>query len=95
MVYEEYIKEYIIKEKTEEEHDMALMSSIIETKKELENANKNYEYAEGELIDYYLYQIKACQSKLNYLLKKAKNKGIILDRIKEVKLRKEQESKVV
>ena len=26
----------------------------------------------GDLIDYYLYQIKATQAKYNYLLKKAK-----------------------
>lgn len=48
---------------------------------------KNYEYAEGELIDYYAYQIKAEQSKLNYLLKKAKSKSLELDMINEIKLR--------
>ena len=48
---------------------------------------RNYEYAEGELIDYYAYQIKAEQSKLNYLLKKAKSKSLELDMINEIKLR--------
>ena len=95
MIYEQYIKEHILKEKTEEQFNTDLMISIIQTKQELENANNNFKYAEGELIDYYLYQIKASQSKLNYLLKKAKKNGIILDRIKELELRKEQESQVV
>ena len=38
----------------------------------MSNARNNYEFAEGELIDYYLYQIKANQAKLDYLIKKAK-----------------------
>lgn len=60
----------------------------MKTKMDLENSSTNYEYAEDELIDYYLYQIKANQAKLNYLLRKAKKSGIILDRIKELELRK-------
>lgn len=51
---------------------------------------RNYEYAEGELIDFYLYQLKANQSKLNYLLCKAKRDGVELERIKEIEIRKEQ-----
>lgn len=94
MIYEEYSKEHKIKEKTEEQLNTELIKSIIKTKKDLENANKNYEYADGELIDYYLYQIKANQSKLNYLLKKAKKNGIILDRIQEIQLRKWREIEV-
>ena len=43
------------------------------------------------MIDYYLYEIKANQAKLNYLLKKAKKSGIILDRINEIEIRKIQE----
>lgn len=74
MIYEEYSKEHKIREKTEDQLNIELIKSIIKTKRDLENANKNYEYAEGELIDYYLYQIKANQSKLNYLLKKSKEK---------------------
>lgn len=48
---------------------------------------KNYEFAEGELIDYYLYQIKANQAKLNYLIKKSKANGITIDRIKQIELK--------
>lgn len=89
-MHEEYIKEKNIMERTEEELDIELIKSIIKTKQDLKDSNKNYEFAEGELIDYYLYQIKANQSKLNYLLKKAKKNGLIIDMIKEIELRKEQ-----
>lgn len=87
---EEYIKETGIIERTEEELNIELIKSIIKTKQDLQDSNKNYEFAEGELIDYYLYQIKANQSKLNYLLKKAKKNGIIIDMIKEIEIRKQQ-----
>lgn len=87
-MHEEFVRELKLVEKTEEEFNIELIKSIIKTKTDLENANKNYEFAEGELIDYYLYQIKANQSKLNYLLKKAKRNGIIIDMIKEIEIRK-------
>ena len=87
---EEYIKETSIIERTEEELDVELIKSIIRTKQDLKNSHKNYEFAEGELIDYYLYEIKANQSKLNYLLKKAKKNGLIIDMIKEIEIRKQQ-----
>lgn len=87
-MYEEYVKEPKLIEKTEEELNVELIKSIIKTKIELENANRNYEFAEGELIDYYLYQIKANQSKLNYLLRKAKKNGIIIDMIKQIEIRR-------
>jgi hypothetical protein len=86
----EYIHETDIIERTEEEIDIELIKSIIQTKQDLQNSNCNYEFAEGELIDYYLYQIKANQSKLNYLLKKAKNDGLIIDMVKEIEIRREQ-----
>ena len=87
-MYEDFVKEIDLIEKSEEEVNIELIKSIIKTKTDLENANKNYEFAEGELIDYYLYQIKANQSKLNYLLKKAKHDGIIIDMIKQIEIRK-------
>ena len=55
----EYIKEKLITDKTEEEKKLELIISIIKTKRELESNNKNFEYAEEGLIDYYSYQIKA------------------------------------
>ncbi len=89
-MHEEFVKELKLIEKSEEDLNVELIKSIIKTKIDLKNANKNYEFAEGELIDYYLYQIKANQSKLNYLLKKAKKNGIIIDMIKEIEIRKEK-----
>ena len=54
---EEYIKDTKIIEKTELEQEREIIMSIVKAKKELENLNKNFEYAEDELIDYYTYQI--------------------------------------
>ena len=39
------------------------------------------------MIDYYTYELKANQSKLDYLIKFAKNKGISLDMIEAVKMK--------
>lgn len=80
-MHEEYIRENPIIEKTEQEKQAELIMSIIKTRQELEEANKNFEYAEGELIDYYTYQIKASRAKIDYLIKKAKKQGIVLDMI--------------
>lgn len=84
---EEYVRESKIIDKTEEEKEIELMVSILKARKDLEEANKNFEYAEGELIDYYTYQIKANRSKLDYLVKKAKSKGVSLDMIKRIEIK--------
>lgn len=84
---EVYKKEKKIKEKTENELQTELIKSIIEAKKQLNLASKNFEYADGELIDYYVYQIKATRSKLDYLVKKAKSKKIEIDMISEMRIR--------
>lgn len=86
-MYEEYEKEFKLNEKTEKELNLELVKSIIKTKQDLENANRNFEFADGELVDYFLYQIKANQAKLNYLLKKAKKEKIVLDRVNEIGIR--------
>ena len=77
----------MIKGKTEQEKEIELLKDITETKKKLKNARNNFEYAEEDMIDYYIFQIKANQSKLDYLIKIAKKKGIILSRNNEMKLR--------
>jgi len=84
---EEYIRETRIIDKTEQEKEQELMISILRARKELEDANKNFEYAEEELIDYYTYQIKANRSKLDYLVKKAKSKGVSLDMIERIEIK--------
>lgn len=70
-----------------EDIDCDLVKSVIKTKRELENANKNFEMAQEELIDYYSYQIKANKAKLSYLIKEAKSQGFELNMINELKLR--------
>ena len=84
---EEYMLEKMIKGKTDKQKEFELMQTIIETKELLKVARSNFEYAEDDLIDYYAYQIKAHQSKLDYLIKIAKRKGIVLSRINELKTR--------
>ena len=92
---EEFLKENKIIEKTEIEKEEELIISILKTKRELNVERQNFEYAQGDLIDYYSYQIKANQSKLDYLIKLAKKKGIIVDIISDAKFRIEQENKAV
>ena len=70
-----------------ENKDKDLIISILKTKMELNINIKNYEYAEKDQIDYFLYQIKANQAKLDYLLKKAKKRGILLSMIEEIELK--------
>lgn len=82
---EEFQKEEIIKNKTELDREIELIRNIIITREELKKDNKNFEYAESDLIDYYIYQIKANQAKLGYLIKLAKSKGITIDEINQIK----------
>lgn len=81
----EYIKEKNIEEKTQIDKEIELIKTIIKTREELKMNNKNFEFAQDELVDYYTYQIKANQAKLNYLIKIAKKKGIQVDMIDDKK----------
>ena len=83
MSYEKYVRENEILDKNQKEYEKELVQSIIVTRNNLDVANKNYEQAEEELIDYYLYKIKAEKAKYNYLLRKAKQNGIIIDFLKD------------
>lgn len=67
-------------------NDMELLKSIIDTKRELVIADKNFECAEEELVDYYSYQIKASKAKLDYLIKQVKAKGIEVDMINNLQI---------
>jgi len=87
MYEDEYKKEIKIVEKTEQEKEIDLIISIIKARKELEIANSNFEYAQDDLIDYYTYQIKATRAKFDYLVKKAKQKGLSLDMIEQIDIR--------
>lgn len=83
----EYVKETIIKQKNDDEKDRDLMLTILETKKILYDANINYEFAEGKLIDYFLYTMKAQQAKLDYLINTAKDRGISLEIIDNINIK--------
>ena len=80
-----FVKEQLIKEKTELIREQELIKNIIKTREELKDNNKNFEYAETGLVDYYIYEIKANQAKLDYLIKLAKSKGITIDSIEQLK----------
>lgn len=84
---EDFVKEYKIKELTSKDKDKDIIKNVIKAKAELECAINNFEYAENDLIDYFSYQIKANQAKLDYLLKKAKKRGILLSMIEEIELK--------
>lgn len=68
------------------ENEIELLKSILATKRELNIADKNFESAEEELVDYYAYQIKANKAKLDYLIKQVKTKGIALDMINNLQI---------
>ena len=82
---EEYRKEIKIIEKTEHEREIELIKNIIKTREELKCNNTNFENAQGGLVDYYAYQIKANQAKLDYLIRLAKVKGMEVDMITDKK----------
>ena len=84
---EEYLLEKMLKGKTEEEKRIELIRAIMDTKERLKVARCNFEYAEDDLIDYYTYQIKANQAKLDYLIKIAKRNGLVLSKVNEFKFR--------
>ena len=84
---EDYIRECKIVDKTDIEKEIELIRNIIKVNEEIAAANSNFQFAEEELVDYYIYQIKANQSKLNYLIKQAKTKGITNDMINQLKIK--------
>lgn len=67
----------ILKTKPESTDVLNLLENLKNAQNEFETAINNYEFAiEPELIDYYTYNIKATQTRYQYLLKKAKEKGL-------------------
>lgn len=90
-----YKRDYLIVERTELDKETELIKNIIKTRQDLDFANKNYEFADSDLIDYYIYQIKANQAKLNYLIKVAKSKGMNVDFIKEMEIKYWDEENVI
>lgn len=66
-----------VEEKILEAEKNNLMTEINRVKYELQDAYNNFDYAQDSLmVDFYTYQIKAYESKYEYLLKKAKAIGL-------------------
>ncbi len=75
-MYSEFVKEFKIIDKDEGEKNNELLDSIKSVRETLNNMYNNLQYADSDLIDYYTYQIKAEESKYNYLIKQAKKKNL-------------------
>ena len=91
---DKYIQESEIENIDEREKEIELIKNIINTRREIKNVDKNFEYAQDDLVDYYIYEMKANQAKLNYLIKIAKMKGITVDMINDIKYRLSDEEEV-
>ena len=92
---EGYMKETSIENIEEKEREIELIKNIIKTRRELKNVDRNFEYAQDDLVDYYIYEMKANHAKLNYLIKMAKMKGITVDMINDIKYRLSSDEEVV
>lgn len=79
----EYEKESIIVDIPDKDKNLQLIQNIIVTRNDLRKAHINFDFAEDELVDFYTYQIKALQSKLDYLTRLAKLKNIEFDLLDE------------
>ena len=44
-------------------------------------------HGSNDLVDYYIYKIKSIQSKLDYLIKLAKTKGLFVNILNEIEIR--------
>lgn len=54
-----------------------LLENIQQARQEWLSAIENFNQADNEdLVDYYIYRMKACQVRYNYLLKMAKETGL-------------------
>ena len=73
----DYLLEKFSKTKTCDSDTEELIKNLKIAQIEFETAVNNYEFAnDPELVDYYTYNIKATQTKYQYLLKKVKEKGL-------------------
>ena len=75
-MYSEFVKEVEISELDDSQKNRDLLKNIKIVKETLDNMYNNLQYADGDLIDYFTYQIKAEESKYVYLIKQAKEKKI-------------------
>jgi hypothetical protein len=71
-----FVKETNIYDKTEKEKRIELYNEVKESKQRLKAFYENMNFAEGDMIDYYIYQIKAEQAKFDYLMQEVKSKAL-------------------
>ena len=55
---EEFIKEEKILNKSEEDIKLEILNGLNSVKNRLNSSYNNMKYAEGDLVDYYIYKIK-------------------------------------
>ncbi|MGE5615044.1 MAG: YaaL family protein [Bacillota bacterium] len=59
------------------DEDREILKAVFEARDEWIEAGNNFEYAhEDMLIDYYIYKLKACESRYAYFVKLAKERGL-------------------
>lgn len=75
-MYSEFVKEFQIIDKTDDEKNIELLTNIKNVKETLSNMYSNLQFADSDLIDYYTYLIKAEEAKYSYLIKQAKKKKL-------------------
>jgi len=72
-----YLLDKLSKSKQKDPDTEDLINHLKNAQNEFETAVSNYEFADDpELVDYYTYKIKATQTRYQYLLKKAKERGL-------------------
>lgn len=59
-----YVKEELIQEKTEIEKESELIANIVKTREDLKKANRNFEYAQEELVELLYLSNKSDASKI-------------------------------
>lgn len=69
---EEFVKETKIIDRSEAEHNQDVLKELEASKKRLMSFHENINFVDGNLIDYYTYQIKAEEAKYGYLLNRVK-----------------------
>lgn len=81
------IKEKINPQAQDETEIKELVESIRHARSQWITANMNFEHAnEFEMVDFYTYQIKACEIRYEYLIKKAKESGIKVEMLENMGL---------
>lgn len=69
---EEFIKEEKIFDEVNIDIKQELINGLNNVKNSLKSSYNNMKYAEGDLVDYYIYKIKSEEAQYAYLLKKIK-----------------------